>query len=103
MSRFTKMIGRSQHKRELLEALRMRLGCARCGYKEYPEALHFHHVDPKTKFKAVMSLVGGSHEILEWELKKCTVLCANCHAVVTRRKLEVDLPDPPLTIESEED
>jgi 5-methylcytosine-specific restriction endonuclease McrA len=103
MSRLGGLITRSSRDRKRLERLRLHHGCQLCGYKEHAAALHFHHVDPKEKFKAVMSLAGGSREVLEWELAKCAVLCANCHAVVHTTKATVDRPDPPLQLPQEED
>lgn len=55
------------------------LKCARC-----PEAdwvcLDFHHLDPAEKDEAVSKLAERvSWERLMEEVKKCIVLCANCH------------------------
>ena len=58
-----------------------RLGgkCTRCGYNKCLEALHFHHVDPSTKSFAVFD-TWRSDRLIEEELKKCILVCANCHA-----------------------
>lgn len=55
--------------------------CSKCGYRKNYAVLSFHHVDGSTK---KFGLDGRSlsnrkeSEILE-ELKKCVLLCANCH------------------------
>lgn len=55
--------------------------CCICGFDKYPEALEFHHIDPATKEFSLMSS-GNMTKSLEKqlkELKKCTLVCANCH------------------------
>lgn len=53
--------------------------CARCGYSKYIGALEFHHLDRKTK-----NVSPGRARSRGWkrffeEVKKCILLCANCH------------------------
>ena len=59
--------------------------CKRCGLKsEYTTIYDFHHTDPFSKGKDIK---GGSDfmrkawERIEAELKKCILLCANCHRI----------------------
>lgn len=53
--------------------------CQNCSYDKYPEALAFHHRDPKTKaFNP--SQRKFIWERLQVELDKCDLLCFNCHA-----------------------
>jgi len=60
------------------------VGCAFCGYKEHSVALHFDHVDPKEKsFTISQGYKSKGMDILKKEVRKCQVLCANCHAVKT--------------------
>ena len=53
--------------------------CNRCGYKACIQALCFHHKDPREK----SFTLSGSHALSwkrwETELKKCILLCHNCH------------------------
>lgn len=56
-----------------------------CGYNQHPQALSFDHIDPKTKHEKYSSrqlTKWGIKTLLE-ELKKCRVLCHNCHAIHT--------------------
>ena len=57
--------------------------CTICGYDRCSAALHFHHVDPKTKSFA-LSVRGITRSIakLREEARKCVLLCSNCHAEV---------------------
>ena len=57
--------------------------CLVCGYDRYVGALQFHHLDPDRKGFALS--VGGltrSIDRARGEMKKCVLLCANCHAEV---------------------
>lgn len=55
-------------------------GCTRCG-ESGVGCLDPHHVDDTTKTDTVSSLISNesSPTDLRAELRKCTVLCANCH------------------------
>ena len=50
--------------------------CRICGY-DNPVALQFHHCDPRLKDFAISNRM--SWAAIEAELKKCVMLCANCH------------------------
>lgn len=54
--------------------------CSICGYKKNYSALHFHHVKEKTMTLDSRTISNSSLQRLKEELKKCIILCANCHA-----------------------
>lgn len=61
--------------------------CQICGYNKHPAVLDFHHVDPASKSFGISS--GGysrSWNSIEEEIKKCVLVCANCH-----REIELGL------------
>lgn len=60
---------------------KMEYGCIKCGYKDHPSALQFHHKDPKTKSFTIGSGNNKTFQELKDEIKKCVVLCANCHFI----------------------
>jgi hypothetical protein len=63
--------------------------CALCGYNKHPGVLDFHHIDPETKEFGVSS--GGfsrSWSSISKEIRKCILVCANCH-----REVELGLVD----------
>lgn len=62
------------------EAYKKTLKCSQCG-ENHPAAIDFHHKDKKQKEFGITFLVhdGYSIENIQQELKKCEVLCANCH------------------------
>jgi len=55
--------------------------CTRCGYKEHPAALQFHHTDPSNKDVSWNKLRLRAWTKIKLELEKCIILCANCHAI----------------------
>ena len=58
------------------------LSCQNCGFS-HPQALDFHHIDPQPGDKKVYWLVGnGRIRAAFEEIKKCAVLCANCHRML---------------------
>ena len=63
--------------------------CLSCGYNNYQGALEFHHLDPNEKDMNVSDLVHFSIKKLKEEIRKCIVLCANCHRMVHAGLLEI--------------
>ena len=57
--------------------------CRLCGYDRCVAALEFHHLDPTTKeFGVAQNGMARSIERLRAEVRKCVLLCSNCHAEV---------------------
>ena len=61
-------------------------GCCKCGEHD-PRKLEYDHKDPSDKSRAVSRLIidgySWASDILRTEIRKCRVLCANCHRVHT--------------------
>lgn len=57
--------------------------CSLCGYNRFTGALEFHHLDPTTK-KFNISGIGQTYSLtrIQEEVKKCALLCSNCHKEV---------------------
>lgn len=53
--------------------------CIECG-ENNPVCLTFHHKDSKRKEMNVGKLIKMGLYIVDREIKKCNVLCLNCHA-----------------------
>lgn len=78
-----KKIGNTkQARKEYVDALK-RQPCTDCGQIFPTCAMHFDHLDPATKKKSVSGLVNGAMQTLLAEIKKCELVCANCHAIRT--------------------
>ena len=57
------------------------LFCTKCGFS-HVAALDFHHEDPSKKEYNIHKLVGNGRFTKAYEeIKKCIVLCANCHRI----------------------
>lgn len=76
--------------RSFANRVKLLYGCSVCGYKSHPAALHFNHIDVENKTSNISSLVGTGRTIQEIkeEMRKCNILCANCHAVHTSQQHE---------------
>lgn len=57
-------------------------GCTICGEKR-PVCIDFHHKDPNTKLFRISSAFSRPRKVVEDEIKKCILLCANCHRIIT--------------------
>lgn len=58
-------------------------GCSLCGYKEHASALQFDHINPSEKSFELSQGHTRSISQVKAEMKKCRILCANCHAIHT--------------------
>jgi hypothetical protein len=57
--------------------------CCKCGYNKNVKAMDFHHLDP-TKKEFAIGANGLTHtwERVKKELKKCILVCRNCHSEI---------------------
>ncbi len=71
--------GTFKRRRAIIDEIKLAAGCKMCGYNKCAAALEFDHRDPLTKSFAVGAGILKSMKRLLDEIKKCDVLCANCH------------------------
>lgn len=66
--------------------------CSNCGYSKNLAALEFNHLDPNKKELQLdlRSLSNHREEILLKEVKKCNLLCSNCHKEHHYKEMEFD-------------
>ena len=55
--------------------------CMDCGWQGNQAALQFHHTDPKKKDFIIGNVANKNWDSIKGELKKCLLLCANCHSI----------------------
>jgi hypothetical protein len=82
--------------RNKVDKIKLSKGCEFCGYNNHPAALSFDHIDPSTKYRTkngkrvnVADMVKGgrySWATIQEEIKKCRILCMNCHMEITHRR-----------------
>lgn len=63
----------------ILEYLKTR-SCVDCGLKDV-RVLEFHHKNPMDKKYSIGRMRDKSRELIEQEINKCDVVCANCHRI----------------------
>lgn len=64
--------------------------CGYCGNK-YPDIVFdFHHLSPSTKIDTISNMLKNPTSKIIAELKKCVMLCANCHRLVESSHIELD-------------
>ncbi len=64
-------------RKEFLMNIRNAGNCVKCGYKEHPEILEFHHRNPKEKEINICCV--RDLKSIKKEVKKCDLICPNCH------------------------
>lgn len=68
----------------IINRYKMWKGCVVCGYNKHPSALDLDHRDRSTKsFDISSSVASKPWEVIAAEIRKCDVLCANCHRIKT--------------------
>ena len=84
---------RAKRDRLYFQEIKVERGCADCGYKANAVALDFDHMPGAVKLYRIACMAGMSRALIDAEIAKCEVVCANCHRVRTAERL-VDAPSP---------
>ena len=79
---------RQKRKRELVYIMGGK--CVLCGYDKCLAALEFHHVDKSTKTRQLSGSIRYSWESDVEEVKKCALVCSNCHKEIEAFGLTVE-------------
>jgi hypothetical protein len=84
----------TKYRRSCVDAYKLSHGCCACGYNKHPSVLSFDHLVSEDKHPACRSgsRPGGMFQlyakkydtsVLIDEIKKCRILCCNCHMEYT--------------------
>ena len=86
-------------RRKIRLVRRMGCRCQQCGYGRNLAALEFHHSIPATKSFSLdlRSLSNRSWRAIESEVRKCELLCSNCHKEVHNPQLNGLMDSPSLS------
>lgn len=76
----------AMERRQKLAQYKLERGCARCGYRGHPAALHFDHLPGHEKAFTIAQIYKRKWERVLEEIAKCQILCANCHAIQTAER-----------------
>jgi len=71
---------------ERMTQIKQASGCVDCGYNGEGCALDFDHVRGTKLFSIAMAW-NRRADLVEAEIAKCEVVCANCHRIRTRDRL----------------
>lgn len=75
--------GNERREKHRIKAVECKGGkCRLCGYNRCKRSMDFHHVDPATKSFEIGPNWQRSWKVLEVELDKCVLVCANCHGEI---------------------
>lgn len=92
-----------KHRQRCVNAYKVSNGCSICGYSKHPSSICFDHIDNSSKSEHVKngyskrSSAGGmfrlyskKHSIDELitEIRKCRLMCHNCHMEKTHHKIK---------------
>jgi len=75
-------IKRRKQLREQFLEYKQSLSCEQCGWTDHRALEFHHHKDDKKESISRLVAHGYSWNTIEEEIKKCQVLCANCHRIV---------------------
>lgn len=75
------MKNKYQEKKIEIQDLKQNLKCTKCGYDKCGAALEFHHINPDEKDETIARMISNHYQLdtIYTEIKKCIVLCSNCH------------------------
>lgn len=72
-----------------IDKIKLKAGCQDCGYNSHPAALDFDYIDPQEKEFLIPRFLGRTNlKRLFKEIRKCRILCANCHRIHSRIQWE---------------
>lgn len=78
---------RAKRDRLYFQQIKLARGCADCGFRGHPAALEFDHLPGAVKLYRIAAMAGLKRELVDAEIAKCEVVCANCHRVRTANRL----------------
>lgn len=82
---------RKKRRKQLIHKFMARHGCSSCGFNDV-RALQFNHKNPDDKLASVLDSTflysaGREHiKLIFKEIRKCEILCANCHNILSREQ-----------------
>ncbi|MFD7609711.1 hypothetical protein [Streptomyces sp. NPDC059828] len=84
---------RAKRDRLYFQQIKLERGCTDCGYRANPVALDFDHLPGQVKLYRIACMAGMSRALIDAEIAKCEVVCANCHRIRTADRLASDSAD----------
>lgn len=84
----TNVVGSIKRNQQFIQDYKNSHPCVDCGIQYSYYVMDFDHRDPQTKVANISRLTrqAFSLELIQSELEKCDIVCANCHRIRTFRK-----------------
>ena len=76
----------SDRNRKFVNRYKKLLGCTLCGWNKSTWGLHFDHLNPHDKTKDISKMMSNGRGELKKEMRKCRLICANCHSIHTEQQ-----------------
>lgn len=73
---------------EFINSIKESTPCHDCNHKFPYYCMDFDHIDSSTKISSIKELKGTTLSKVNKEIKKCEVVCVNCHRLRTIRRIE---------------
>lgn len=89
---------RSSSIKTFLKEYKLLYGCKDCGYKQHHVGLDFDHIIGTKNFNVCLS---KSITEAKKEIKKCEVVCANCHRIRTYNRLHNIINYEPINLDKD--
>ena len=69
-----------QKKKDIVQQMKSESSCTKCG-ENRGYVLDYHHLDPTVKEEGIARMTSNNYRLdaVMEEIKKCVVLCSNCH------------------------
>jgi hypothetical protein len=84
---------RIARRRRWIDKYKLSKGCLNCGFDKSSVSLDWHHINEKDKNHGIAHMFDHSLRRLFCELRKCVILCANCHRMLHSNELDLNLTD----------
>lgn len=65
--------------------------CQICGYDRAITALELHHLNPEEKEFGIGTILNKNWELMDNEIQKCILVCANCHREIHEELITEEL------------
>ena len=76
----------SDRNRNFVSRYKKLVGCILCGWNKCTWGLHFDHINPHDKTRDISKMMGAGRSELKKEIRKCRLICANCHSIHTQQQ-----------------
>ena len=76
----------SDRNRKFVNRYKKLLGCTLCGWNKSTWGLHFDHINPQDKTTEISKMMSVSRREIKKEIRKCRLVCANCHSIHTEQQ-----------------